>query len=375
MTEPPTIAHSNNLHGYGAPDLAQAVHVGSGTTIIPHAVGRQATPPLCVEPANLSRGTGGLAVDVSRITPAASRLAWEQACQLADDPQERSLRAHQLLEQMQKHGSTAFPENPMTARIPTIPPAAVSTPVSVSQTPVDPLTASSVPQPASGGSDAIIAALQQTVQMLQQQLAWQQQQFMQAAAAPPPPVERRAEGLPPLPRGSLMTEADNDEPGEIAPPTYPAAERTAPAEMISKDRAVQVVKEGFDSLQIPELGPVATKPRFRVEFNVEGFGRTRAHYHWVGEHNGCLFLVYDTRFEHGMLYEPPILEEGRTMDVTIFSRDGQKTYCVVSQELVHPFGAFYIINLPIAVSSKGSPLLQNPTQFSSEEPDPWKSEA
>jgi len=116
-----------------------------------------------------------------------------------------------------------------------------------------------------------------------------------------------------------------------------------------------VVQDAFAQLGIPGLGAVARKPEFKVEFNLGEFGRMQARYHWVGVHNDCVFLVYDTRFEYGMLFEPPVLGTERPLRIKIMADDGHKEFSVVSVDLLHPFGVFYIISLPIVATESAVP--------------------
>lgn len=118
-----------------------------------------------------------------------------------------------------------------------------------------------------------------------------------------------------------------------APAPQPATAATAPAAPPAT---------GMASLQIPDLQDAPSKPRYRVEFKIPGFGTTSAWYHWVGIHGKGLFLIYDTRFEYGSVYTPPDTGPEQYMEVVVHNHG---TYRCLSTDFIHPFGAFMIINL------------------------------
>lgn len=116
---------------------------------------------------------------------------------------------------------------------------------------------------------------------------------------------------------------------------------------------VDPVAEGFRSLGIPNLGPTATKPAYRVQFDLGSAGKQEAWYHWVGEHDGGLFLIYDARFEYGIRYTPPNM--GFNTPIKVKLPDHGKTYTVFSMDFTHPFGVFNITNLIIAPEMQTEP--------------------
>jgi hypothetical protein len=70
-----------------------------------------------------------------------------------------------------------------------------------------------------------------------------------------------------------------------------------------KDETKEVIT-GFETLGIPWVtGPIADKARVQVFFNLPT-GRVAAKFHDVIEGEGCLVLIYDTRFEDGQQYLP-----------------------------------------------------------------------
>jgi hypothetical protein len=116
--------------------------------------------------------------------------------------------------------------------------------------------------------------------------------------------------------------------------------------MFTQSQAVEAIKQGFSGLGIPGLGPEPNKPKFRVQFDLGPAGKQEAWYHWVSEHDGGLFLVYDTRFEYGMRYVPPSL--GMRTPIKVRLPDHNKEYVVYSMDFTHPFGVFFITNLIVA---------------------------
>jgi hypothetical protein len=126
------------------------------------------------------------------------------------------------------------------------------------------------------------------------------------------------------------------------------------------------VETDFSQLGIPGLSSNVKKPEFKVEFGLGEMGKMQARYHWVGVHNDCVFLIYDTRFEYGMLFEPPVLGPDRSIVLRIQSADGTKEYSVVSVDIVHPFGVFYIITLPVVETrqAQSQPVVLSPPVIS-----------
>lgn len=128
----------------------------------------------------------------------------------------------------------------------------------------------------------------------------------------------------------------------------PEPEIPAETEEDLEAKAVQVVKESFDGLKIPGLSPLPQRPTFRVEFDLGQAGKHQAWYHWVSEHNGGLFLVYDNRFEFGSKYSPPDMGNE---PIKVRLPDHNTNYTVYSTDFVHPLGVFEITNLVIAEGS------------------------
>jgi hypothetical protein len=102
----------------------------------------------------------------------------------------------------------------------------------------------------------------------------------------------------------------------------------------------------FGSLEIPGLGPTPSKPKFRVQFDLNGMGSQESWFHWVNEHDGCVSLIYDTRFEYGIRYSPPNLGPEKPIKIRI--PEYKKEYMVYSLNLQLPFGCFHITTLILA---------------------------
>ena len=128
------------------------------------------------------------------------------------------------------------------------------------------------------------------------------------------------------------------------------AEPEVPAEPEEdiESKALQIVKDGFEGLAIPGLSPLPQRPTFRVEFDLGPAGKHQAWYHWVSEHNGGLFLVYDNRFEFGSKYSPPDMGNE---PIKVRLPDHNANYTVYSTDFTHPLGVFEITNLVIAEGS------------------------
>jgi hypothetical protein len=110
-----------------------------------------------------------------------------------------------------------------------------------------------------------------------------------------------------------------------------------------KDLVTRAVSKALLSLGIPDLALSPKPPEWEVEFDF-GQGEFSARYHWVSEHEGGLFLVYDTRFKYGTTYVPPNMGD-KPIAVSL-PQKGQVYQCL-SPRWVHPFGIFKIINLVI----------------------------
>lgn len=123
----------------------------------------------------------------------------------------------------------------------------------------------------------------------------------------------------------------------------------AKLEAADEPEFVETVPTDFSCLQIPDLAAEAGRPKFRVQFDLGRLGKQEVWYHWVIEHNGCLALVYDTRFEFGMRYSPP--DNGKT-PITVKLPDHGKEYSAISMDFSLPFGVFFITNLILVSNTK-----------------------
>lgn len=137
-----------------------------------------------------------------------------------------------------------------------------------------------------------------------------------------------------------------------------AVAQAEPHTGMSETQAVGFVKNEFSKLGIPGLSPIATRPEFRVEFELGGLGKMQARYHWVGIHNNNLYLVYDSRFEYGTLFEPPVLGAENPITINVYADNGVNSVRAASMDIVHPFGVFYMITLPIVEKLSQPPAMQ-----------------
>jgi len=269
-------------------------------------------PQVCVDPVNLDTGEGGIAI--STTDPAIFAQAYKQACAETTEPKERTLRTYRIAAKL----AASKKETPMPAPAPRT--ASVKQPQPGVANKRNPKPSQQAPAPSAADRlYRLERMLLRTQDMLQQLL--------------PAPTEEKV----PEERAPVVCQEYTELPSTSTPD----------ATMMPQSKAVAFVEDSFDKLGIPGLGPVAKKPEFRVEFDLGDLGRMQARYHWVGVHAGCIFLVYDTRFEYGMLFEPPVLGSDRPIIVRTKADTGPNEFKVVSLDLVHPFGIFYIINLPI----------------------------
>lgn len=274
--------------------MAKDIHEALGRTV--SIIGGSdigAAPKLVVNPDLLS-GEGGIAV-----LPGATAFfaeAFRRASAQTTDPAQRSLLAYKIAAELAA-------EKEKKAAMPTPAPAPVPRPAKKQS--------ATAPRRAVA-SDPRIDQLCTTVAALQSAVSQLVTPAATAVAAIPTP-----------------------QPKEAAPET------------MSTKNAVAFVEDAFSKLGIPGLGPAPKKPEFRVEFELAELGRMQARYHWVGVHADCVFLVYDTRFEFGTLFEPPVLGRDRPVTLRIRTDNGDTEFRVASLDLTHPFGVFYIISLPI----------------------------
>ena len=111
------------------------------------------------------------------------------------------------------------------------------------------------------------------------------------AAAPPPPPP----ALPAIPA--------YPPPGPV-PPLPPAPPPPqAPGSIL-------------DSLLIPGLGAVPSKPLAQVQFDLGPLGNQMSFWHWVVETKTALCLVFDTRYDYPM-WTPPNLGAEQPINVTL----------------------------------------------------------
>jgi hypothetical protein len=100
---------------------------------------------------------------------------------------------------------------------------------------------------------------------------------------------------------------------------------------------------GFETLKIKWLnGPLATKPKMQVIFELPNAGRTLARYHDVLIGEGTVTLVYDTRYEDGFQWAPPDLQE---VSFPLHVPKLKKTFKVNSMGMTVAFGVFDLIIL------------------------------
>lgn len=174
-----------------------------------------------------------------------------------------------------------------------------------------------------------------------------------------------AGGRRPPPRRAVE---DDDYADETARPIRRVTKRTPPPEAVEAeepDRLLsrrQTVKEyeehnrvepeavitGFETLDLAWLsGPIPTKPRRKVFFDIPNGGTHSAMFHDVviaGE--GDVVLVYDTRYEEGTQFLPPNLGADVTIALSIQNNKKESiTKNVCSMGINFQFGVFDMIVL------------------------------
>ena len=278
-------------------------------------------------------GSGGVAVSLGPVDPDKSEAAWQRACREATSHEDRVVLAYQYLSE-----KNAVRADDFLTPDATIPYTTKGQPANIER-------ARSRPAPALAPAKKKRKAKPQNseLQELRREIAQLKkansqtrrlesvsQDFDRELAA----IQREEEAME---RAQARMERDAIQSTLITKPS-PVKERT-----YTEQDAVEAIKKGFASLGIPNLGPIPNKPTFRVQFDLGSIGKQEAWYHWVSEHEGGLFLIYDTRFEYGIRYSPP--KTGLDGTIRVILPDHGKSYVVHSIDLVHPFGVFSITNL------------------------------
>lgn len=356
--------HAPDPKGYYQPDSTLTAKMRGGITkavVIPRGTkygageGFTAGPGLVsVDPSDPDTGGGGLAIDLGTVDAELSARAYELACAETEDETERILKAYQFLsmgQDLPDDSETDELEEEEEERVNPVMPGAYVVPKStMSGKQIKPkaatkkvkqekpkmksvVTHSQKKMVKRSAEEATGNGLENLVKELLNRLPTQE------------PVRRakpKAQQLPSRP--TIMEE----------PPEQPKTKTLhTDGETYTKAQAVAAIKQGFELLGIPNLGPEPTKPKFRVQFDLGPAGKQEAWYHWVGEHDGCLFLIYDTRFEYGMRYSPPNM--GMSTPINIRLPDHNRSYRVYSMDFCHPFGIFYITNLIVVDDAAQTP--------------------
>lgn len=292
-----------------------------------------------IDPTDPLTGEGGIKLDCSRVGQAESLRAVEQFAEDAElSEADRAASAYELIAKKSTRRSKAanvdrpaVRENrPMPEKYTTSPTGRQRVPVAtrhVEEPVAVPVEEDSVPV-------GVVADLYDKMQ----DLAYTIESIQKAsAAAQRPAPAREVESYDDEEEGEYENASDYKEEYDYKDPVR------APR---SPELAAPPRKDPFESLGIPNLSETPGKPLFRVEFNLGPGGKHEAWYHWICEHGGYLFLVYDTRFEYGMRYSPPDMGDSQTIEVRLPDQD--RRYTVYSTDMVHPFGAFYTTTLIIS---------------------------
>jgi hypothetical protein len=98
---------------------------------------------------------------------------------------------------------------------------------------------------------------------------------------------------------------------------------------------------GFESLELPFVrGPLPEKAKKQVIFEIPGAGRHMARFHDIIVSKECIVLVYDTRYEEGQQYEPPVLDNQVIKLHVPKDKKNYTTYNVSSMGFSYTFGVF-----------------------------------
>jgi hypothetical protein len=364
--------HKVRVH---TPDKRSYHQGDSGRTVIPRAKagtggaseGFNVLPGIVVvEPDNLSTGAGGISVDYSKCTNAMINLAWKKVRDAGVDEAEQVIKVHQLLNHM-----IAAKEKP---------------PEPAASEPIRPTTNSVYPNayvtPASNRNGSQMSApkparVRKKVRKQPALLLPTEPEEIEAEdyeyydeppqpTGPDPQVMQMMEGMQqqismmaemfkhkqvePTPADEVMSEEDHLAVLSEEKEAEPTAEETIP-----KRQALAAVGKAFESLDIPGLSYEPDRPKYRVIFDLGPAGIQSAWYHWVSKNSKGLFLVYDTRFTFGMEYYPP--DTGETV-ITVSLPDQEMDYRCYSNNFVHTFGTFRIVNLLLA-DSEGGPVVDH----------------
>lgn len=133
----------------------------------------------------------------------------------------------------------------------------------------------------------------------------------------------------PEPSRSLVRQRDEQEP------------RQTLRDYARQDAEPEGVIVGFETLNLPFVtGPMPTKARKQVVFEIPGAGKHMARFHDVINSRSAVVLVYDTRYEEGQQYVPPELEPDAKMIIHVNTGKKRESYEVASHGLEYSFGVF-----------------------------------
>jgi hypothetical protein len=103
------------------------------------------------------------------------------------------------------------------------------------------------------------------------------------------------------------------------------------------------VISGFETLEMEFInGPLPTKPKKEVYFEMPNMGTMAARYHDVQDGGTCLALIYDTRYEDGYQFMPPALGDTK---ITMTVPRENKTYSCSSVGIHFSVGVLDIVVL------------------------------
>lgn len=154
----------------------------------------------------------------------------------------------------------------------------------------------------------------------------------------------------------LLAESEAAPKAAAAPPTK-AKTQPSKAPPLEREERADVAPYNLD---IPDLYDTPTKPTELVVFELPGFGRHRARYHWVLVEDRLLLLVFDTRYDASEPYIPAVPADGKSFRLGLHDAHGNEAeaYYVQPVGTTIPFGCFLLILFVIDTVTDSVPTFE-----------------
>ena len=363
-----------------------AYHNDGMATVIPHAedgkgggsLGFAAGSGVVQVGANPVTGEGGTPIDMSRVSAAKSAQAYAEASAQGGSRAEKIEHAFRMmgvavdqlppepvtpaynplvssddyvtptasLDGGQLNQGTPMPTHPppRVGHSPASSPVAPPVPVANQQAITPAAAPITLGPPPSADNRQLIDMLVQQGQQTQQMMQMMMTTMQNSVPAADVKVAGRLPEPAPEPEADMATRTENEIMMEQASLQKDLdIDKVVDERTYTRENVYDVVRQSFESLSIPGLGPEAQKPTYLVNFDMGNMGQLSVRYHWVGQHERGLFLIYDRRYEYGTEYIPPALKE----PFRVSCPDQGKSFMVRNPGFTHPFGKLLIINLII----------------------------